>query len=171
MEIRFKGVKQERMEDAPFIGAAISAIGCEHNCLNCFNQHLKEYPTLIMESQDLIDNIITNPINEGIILSGLEWTLQLNEMIDLLHTAKLHRLKTMLYTGSDIDDFMDTWKYVCRFTSAHPLHDLLDYIKFGKYDEAQLSDTHYCHGVKLASKNQIILSVDELYEIRRMKYE
>ena len=39
--INYKTIVNERTEDAPFIGALISAIDCKFNCKKCFNQDIK----------------------------------------------------------------------------------------------------------------------------------
>jgi pyruvate-formate lyase-activating enzyme len=99
MIIRYKMMEHERFEDAPFIGCLISAIDCHINCKNCFNQHLKTYPTLTKDSKSIIEEIKSNPFENGIILGGLEWTEQPEEMLDLIESALNENLKVILYTG------------------------------------------------------------------------
>ena len=51
MIIKTKGIVHERVEDAPFMGALISAVDCNLNCKGCFNQHLKSLPNIEMDSE------------------------------------------------------------------------------------------------------------------------
>jgi len=168
MKIRYKTIEHERVEDSPFVGAIISAIDCWENCLNCFNGALKSLPTQETEASNIIAEVKSNPLNEGIILAGLEWTMQPEEMLNLLYTAKQLGLKTMLYTDMSGNDF-SRWFRVLQnsrslFCGVNHLanSDLslyLDYIKFGVYNEAKKSEQHYSCNVRLASTNQYIMKV------------
>lgn len=99
MKIRIKGIVHERVEDAPFIGALISAIDCNLNCKGCFNQHIKELETIEMDSEEILNKVLENPFNEGIILAGLEWSLQEEELRELVSLARKKGLKVMIYSG------------------------------------------------------------------------
>lgn len=142
MKIRYKTIEHERVEDAPFIGALISAIDCKFNCKNCFNQPLKKLQTLIKEDVEIINEIKSNPFNKGIILAGLEWTLQLSEAIALANKAHENNLLVMLYTGNVL------------FNKRYSHY--FDYIKIGLYKEELSTINHIEYGVTLASSNQHI---------------
>lgn len=147
--IRYKKLEHERVEDAPFVGALISACGCCFNCKNCFNQHLKQLPTIGSSPEAIIKEVLSNPFNKGIIFGGLEWTLQFDELVDLAKTAKENGLKTMLYTGHTFHSkemYFVTNKY-CEY---------FDYVKCGRYREDLATANHIEYGVTLASANQHI---------------
>ena len=150
MKIRYKLLEHERYEDAPFIGCLISSIDCHINCKGCFNQHIKEYPTLIKDTAEIIQEVKNNSFNEGIILAGLEWTEQPEEMRELIDVALSVELKVMLYTGLSENTFYE------RFPD---IQDLNIYIKFGNYQEQNRTDHNYQHGIKLASSNQKIREI------------
>lgn len=143
MKIRYKTIEHERIEDAPFCGALISAVNCKFNCKNCFNQPLKNQPTILKEEAEIINEIKSNPFNKGIIFGGLEWTLQTTELVRLARLAKENNLLTMLYTG-------------LSFISDRDITQYFDYIKCGQYDETQKIINHIEYGVTLASSNQHI---------------
>ncbi|MFA5558655.1 MAG: 4Fe-4S cluster-binding domain-containing protein [Methanofastidiosum sp.] len=149
MIIRTKGIFHERSEDAPFIGAMICAIDCKFNCPECFNQHLKELPILELDSLEIIDEITANPFNKGVILSGLEWTLQPEEMKELVALTRLSYLDVMIHTGM----LEEIFRY--KFPDIYYLKNI--YIKFGCYDKDLICNNNICYGVKLASKNQYII--------------
>lgn len=151
MKIHYKFIEHERFEDAPFVGALISAIDCHFNCKGCFNQYLKTQPTLEKSCEEIIQEIKNNPFNEGIILGGLEWTEQPEEAIDLIISAIAEGLKVMLYTGYTEEEFIKKFPEIYYSTPM--------YIKFGKYDENQKTNSNVTHQVKLATSNQIIKEI------------
>jgi pyruvate-formate lyase-activating enzyme len=146
--IRYKVIESERIEDAPFVGALISAIDCNFNCSNCFNQSIKSLPTQEKSAIEIINCVKSNSFNKGIILAGLEWTyLQSYEAIDLAYNAKENGLKVMLYTGRNFDDT----KIQALLSTG-----VFDYIKCGTYREELKTINHIEYGVTLASSNQHI---------------
>lgn len=145
--INYKLIEHERVEDAPFMGALISACDCKFNCKNCFNQGIKNMPTLSDTAENIIRQIKANPFNKGIIFAGLEWTLQFDECLTLAGLAKQEGLLTMIYTGSTDN----------RLLKALKLLGVFDYIKYGRYDESLKTANHLEYGVVLASTNQHIL--------------
>ena len=149
--ISYKGIIHERAEDAPFMGALIIATSCSNRCRGCFNQHLKDAETYLHYADEVIEEVKQNPFNDGIILGGLEWSEQPDDMIALVSCATAAQLKVMIYTGLTEEEFY-------RRVQSHYLHSC--YIKFGKYDEKHLSDNHTSFGVKLASTNQYIVHLD-----------
>lgn len=180
MKIRYKGIEHERKGDAPFVGALISAISCSFNCKGCFNKKLKREITMFATAEDLIDTVLSNPFNEGIILAGLEWTLQPLELLELCKVANQKGLKIMIYTGCDLEEFYKRiGKAVIRVTGADiPDDDVsvqtmvgrvtLDYfvsntyyIKTGTYDKNEKDDNYYSLGIKLSSKNQMVYEIKQ----------
>lgn len=145
--INYKLIESERVGDAPFIGALISACNCKFNCPNCFNQSIKTMPTITKSCQEIISKIKSNKFNQGIIFAGLEWTLQLIECIELAKMAKQNGLQTMIYTGSEDK----------RLIGSLELSGVFDYIKYGRYKEELKTANHIEYGVALASSNQHIL--------------
>ena len=145
--IQYKSITHERTEDAPFIGALICAIDCKFNCNNCFNQELKDLPNKEDTIQHIISEIKSNPFNKGIILAGLEWTLQSDEMRVLILEALENKLQVILYTGMTEDIFK---------IKFFDVYQLPIYIKFGQYDDCLSTNDNVQFGIKLASMNQYI---------------
>lgn len=147
--IRYRLIEPERFEDAPFVGALICAIGCPIGCPNCFNQHLKDLPIQTSSAQALIEQVQQNPFHEGIILGGLEWSAQPEELISLVETALAAELKVMIYTGLSLELFLN---------KVPQIRNLLGeiYIKYGSFHPEQ-PGYHSRFGVHLASGNQKIL--------------
>lgn len=149
--VSYKGIIHERTEDAPFMGALIIATSCNNRCQDCFNQHLKDAKTHLRYADEVIEEVKQNPFNDGIILGGLEWSEQPDDAIALISCATAAGLEVMIYTGLTEEEFY----------RRIPRHYLCNcYIKFGRYDEKCLSDSHTSFGVKLASTNQYIVHLD-----------
>ena len=145
--IKYKAIEHERVEDAPFVGALISACDCKFNCKDCFNQALKQIPTVTKSLQDVISEIRQDFFNSGVIFGGLEWTLQLDECIELAKLCKQQGLQTMIYTGNGFQS-----EIVKKLIKA----DCFDYIKCGRFVESLKTANHIEYGVVLASSNQHI---------------
>ena len=151
MNVNIKGFHDERIEDAPFIGCLVIAKDCSRGCKGCFNQHLKDIPTLEIGVEDIIKRVRMNPFNEGIILGGLEWTEQPSEMLAVMYAAARNKLQIMLYTSMTQDDFMR--RYYSNISELVQKTQL--YIKYGQYIQNRPKVTQY--GVTLASDNQYIV--------------
>lgn len=145
--IRYKLIEDERKAEAPFIGALLSAISCPYNCKGCFNQELKTLPTRKATAAEIIEQVMSNPFNQGIILGGLEWTAQPNELRELISAAIIMQIPIMLYTHMTEEEF------IVHFPEL--VHSQL-WVKFGAYEEALRTETNVQYGVKLASSNQYI---------------
>ncbi len=145
--ISYKGIEDERLGDAPFIGALLIAPTCTLQCPMCFHNDLKRQEPFISTSNRLIERIKSNPFHEGIIFGGLEWSDTPEELTQMVLAALEADLKVMIYTGRSEEHFQQY------------LPDLLHlpiWIKFGRYDVTLQSQTHYSMGIKLASTNQYI---------------
>ena len=146
--IDYKIIESERVEDAPFMGALISACDCKYNCPNCFNQKVKNLATISSSIEEILKIVKSNPFHKGIIFAGLEWSLQMNECIALATAAKDVGLQTIVYTGADQDS---------SIVKQYIKSNAFDYIKCGSYKEELTTANHIEYGVVLASSNQHIL--------------
>ena len=144
MMIRHKGIEHTVYGEAPFLAARICAIGCSRGCPGCHNEHLKNDDSLIriQEVQEIVEEVRSNFFNEGLVLGGLEWTEQVEEMQALIIACQVAGLEVMVYTGMTEEQFKEL-EVVGEF-----------WVKYGSYQEG--SQPHEMFGVKLASSNQII---------------
>ena len=190
MKINYKYIEHERTEDAPFVGALISAVDCKFKCKGCFNRDVKKMHTLKREAKDIIAEVKENPINEGIILAGLEWSLQPLELLDLVKEASAEGLKVMIYTGCELSQFHQRLGIACAdnvgmggfinngddrvsndvvygFIGTQMLDYNIPsdyYIKCGQYDKDNLVADRVQFGVTLASENQVIYKIEKAVE-------
>lgn len=147
MNIAIKGIFHERTEDAPFIGALICADNCFFKCKNCINEDIKQLKSIYMNETEIINKVLSNKFNKGVILSGLEWSLQPKEMIKLIYKAIENNLEVIVYTGLDIKKIL---------YKIPELKTKNIYIKCGKYDERKKTNNNIQYGVRLDTTNQKI---------------
>jgi hypothetical protein len=146
--IRYKGILHNILNDAPFIGALIIAPSCSKGCEDCFNDHLKTNGIFYeKKAEEIIEEVMENGLNKGIILSGLEWTESPESMEKLINEALENDLKVILYTHRNEEDF---------FKEFNELRNRPIYIKFGEFKKELKTETNKHYGVKLATDNQYI---------------
>lgn len=154
-------IEHERVEDAPFIGGLVCAVSCNIGCKGCFNEPLKKSNTLIASPKAVLDEVEGNPFNEGLILAGLEWSNQPEELIALVEEAVLREMPVIIYTGYAFEVFEMKVPGIKNIKG-----DIL--IKHGPYDQRFESDDHYIYGVKLATSNQRIDTLESLLNNQRL---
>ncbi len=105
----YKGIVHNIFNDAPFIGALIIANDCRMPCPDCLNEHLKaaEY-TVENSAEEIISMVKSNGLNEGVILSGLEWTEQPKDLVVLSQEALKRDLEVIVYTHHEKPDYYHT---------------------------------------------------------------
>lgn len=150
MLCKIKGFVDERIEDAPFIGCLVVANSCHRNCKGCFNQHLKDKPTITVDTEEIIQRVKKDPINQGIIFGGLEWAQQPYELYELILLAANNGLNVMVYTGCTEDELYPVIKPAIDISC----NKVDVYVKYGMYLRNRPKTTMY--GVTLASDNQYI---------------
>lgn len=151
MIIRHKGIYSPRF-DAPFIGTLISAISCPFSCEDCINDPLKDPTFDTIDCDEFLDSIANDPFIDGVIYAGLEWSQQSLELYFLLKGSIKRNLKVILYTWyPNLDTLCEALPFMKEFIGSGI------YVKFGKYDNKNLSHSDNVHyGVSLASNNQYI---------------
>jgi organic radical activating enzyme len=154
VQIRHKGIDYGVLSDAPFVGARICAIQCHEHCPGCFNQERIDEPYVTQDIDELFDEIKKHPINEGIILGGLEWSEQPDELRSLVLYAHAIGMQVIIYTHLDIKQFLE------QFWTLRELENV--YVKCGEYRQELEHYYDEQHDVTLASTNQIICKLSDL---------
>lgn len=142
-------IEHERVEDAPFVGALLSAIDCHIGCKECFNQHVKLMPTLYSTPKAIVQEVLTNPFNQGMIFAGLEWSEQPQELVMMVRECLEAGLEVMIYTGLSLDVFLKRVPELLEIKGSI-------YIKHGAYILEKATYDNESHRVRLASSNQHI---------------
>ncbi|MDN5351578.1 MAG: hypothetical protein PWQ12_497 [Clostridiales bacterium] len=146
--MKYKGIVHNILNDAPFIGAVVIANRCSMPCEDCINESLKsDVYTMEDSAEEIVETIQANGLNQGVILSGLEWTEQPEDLTNLVTAALNQHLEVMVYTHHSEKRF---------FEIVPGLIGKKIYVKFGLYDSNLRSDNHFSYDVKLATTNQYI---------------
>lgn len=156
MLIEYRGIVHEVMGDAPFIGAIVIAPYCNIGCKGCHNQHLLSVPIQHNTATEILDIIQANKFNDGIILSGLEWTFTPDAMESLVREAVGRKMKVMIYTGLDRNTFVRKLPNLCTYLRNNPV-----WVKFGAYDQGKRAKQYVSCGITLASRNQYVKQYGE----------
>lgn len=145
MKIRLKSIEHNIFGDAPFIATRLSGISCERGCVGCQHEHLKgDGGIQEVEAQDIIDSVLANPFDQGIVFGGLEWTEQPTELRELIELAQDNGLYVMVYTHLGPEEFI---KRMGRLSGI--------LVKHGPYVAG--GESHVDMGVRLPNKEQYIL--------------
>lgn len=146
--IKHKGIVQEVINQAPFIGAIIIAPSCTKGCKGCINEYLKTDGVFYYEEvEEILDKVQEHIFNEGIILAGLEWTESPDSLRKIVFSALGRKMEVMIYTYLTETEFKE------KFPEFEGLNI---WVKFGEYDERKKVEEYYSFGVRLATHNQYI---------------
>lgn len=98
MDVNLAGTIEDSIVDGPGLRFVIFFQGCLHNCPNCHNQdtHSIEINKLV-NIDDLINQIESNPLAKKVTISGGEPFLQYDVLLELCQKLKNYHL--WIYTG------------------------------------------------------------------------
>lgn len=98
--IRMAGLIEESTTDGPGIRFVIFAQGCTRNCPGCHNPHTHSLTGgTEISVEELLQKIESNPLLDGITLSGGEPFLQAKPLSILARQCREHGLNVVTYTG------------------------------------------------------------------------
>ena len=148
-----KGIIDEDMVNYKKICMTIEFPYCSFKCDKecgqpvCQNGALANSPEIRINSKDIVDRYINNPITSAIVYQGLE---PFDSYTDLLNLTKTFRQVTdddiVIYTGYKEEELKNSINELRKYKNI--------IVKYGRYIPNQ--DSHYDEllGVNLASDNQ-----------------
>jgi anaerobic ribonucleoside-triphosphate reductase activating protein len=102
--LRIAGVIDESIVDGPGIRFVVFTQGCRHNCPGCHNPHTHSFEGgSLVDVDDILKQMKTNPLLDGITLSGGEPFEQAKALGVLAEKAKALGYNVMTYTGYTFD--------------------------------------------------------------------
>ena len=108
MEIRIAGTVSESIVDGPGFRYTIFVQGCPHNCPGCHNPQTHDFNAgKVVDTDELFDECIENPLNKGVTFSGGEPFCQAKALYELGKRFKERGLPIWCYSGW-------TWKELWR---------------------------------------------------------
>jgi len=106
--LRLFGVAAESITDGPGIRYAIFTQGCPHYCPGCHNPESHSFTDGYLVSEEtIIGEILTNPLLDGITLSGGEPFMQAEELIPVAMAAEAHGLSVIIFSGYTYEELLE----------------------------------------------------------------
>ena len=165
MKLRIAGLEEESYVDGEGIRFAIFVQGCPHHCAGCHNPQTFDFDGgRLVELDDLIDRIKSNPLLSGVTLTGGEPLCQLRSLTELARTVKGMGLTVWCYTGFTFEELIGG---VEGLFDADEIKEFLSYVDVlvdGPYieDQRDLSLT-FC-----GSSNQRLIDIHRTLSARRI---
>lgn len=152
MLIRIAGITEDSIVDGPGLRLTVFVQGCPHHCLGCHNPETWDpFGGRYMDTQEIIAKMDSNPLLDGITLSGGEPFAQQEACTELAKAAHERGLNVWCYTGL-------TWEVYHAFGYVDlPFLDHIDVLVDGPYIESQRTLELPWRG----SKNQRLIDVQE----------
>jgi len=151
--IRIAGTVRESIVDGPGIRYVVFAQGCKHGCPGCHNPHTHSFDGgRLVEIDSIIHEIDSNPLLDGITLSGGEPFEQAGGFTKLAERVRQKGLNVMTYTGYTYEEIMEGSKLRPDWQS---LIENTDILVDGPFDANKKSLTLKFKG----SENQRIIDV------------
>ena len=99
-EIKLAGIVNDSITDGPGIRFTIFVQGCPRSCPGCHNPQTQclEGGTIVTTEQ-LLEKIKSNPLLDGVTLSGGEPMIWAEQLVDLAKEIKKLNLSLFCYTG------------------------------------------------------------------------
>lgn len=170
---------------APFVGANLVADFCSNGCKGCYGKKVRREYSMLLTPIEIIDFVKKDKRNDGIIFGGLEWSEQIDDMLELIVLAVEKDLKIMIYTHLTLIELYAIIGKSVREKTKYSVQDnpllsqndqeidshigalVLDkmitdefYIKCGEFKLDKVVDDYSQFGVKLASSNQVIYKIE-----------
>lgn len=153
--ILINGIVKESVVDGPGLRYTIFTQGCKHNCDDCHNPQTHDLNGGYEKSiQDIVLDVTSNPMLDGITFSGGEPLLHYNELFELSQRLKFMKpkLNIILYTGFTYEELLNRMKVIKHIKE---FIEMCDFIVDGRFIKNQQSD-----GLKFkGSANQNVYAI------------
>jgi anaerobic ribonucleoside-triphosphate reductase activating protein len=99
-QLRIAGIINESIVDGPGIRLVVFTQGCKHHCPGCHNPHTHSFDGgTLVEVDDIIKQVKSNPLLDGITLSGGDPFEQAEALSELAKKVKNMGYNVITYTG------------------------------------------------------------------------
>ena len=105
--MRIAGIVQDSIVDGPGLRFTVFTQGCPHHCEGCHNPatHDPDGGTE-MEVDEVIRQLLSNPLTDGVTLSGGEPFFQPAACFKIAHAAHEHNLNVWTYSGYTFEQLL-----------------------------------------------------------------
>jgi len=151
--MRVAGMIQDSIVDGPGLRFVVFAQGCDKNCEGCHNPESHDFNGGKEITVDkIVAEMLSNPLTDGLTLSGGEPFLQAEECAQLAAAAKSRGLNVWAYSGNTFEELLEISK---TDQAASRLLELTDVLIDGRFILAQRSLMIKWRG----SRNQRVLDM------------
>ena len=106
--IRIAGLVSDSIVDGPGIRYAVFTQGCAHGCKGCHNPDTWDFDAGTEVSIDkIVENVLKNPILDGVTLTGGEPFYQIDETYELAYKLKGLGINIIAFTGFKFEELME----------------------------------------------------------------
>ena len=124
--MRIAGLVQDSIVDGPGLRFVVFAQGCDKRCEGCHNpQSIDVNGGVEVPVDDIIMQLLSNPLTDGLTLSGGEPFLQAAECVKLAGAAKGKNLNVWVFTGYKFEELCEKAKTNPQVDSLLRLTDVL----------------------------------------------
>ena len=118
------------------------------NCVElCHGRGLDLDPTMQVNTHDLINRFLSNPITKAVVCSGLEPMDSYQELLEFIFQLRVFtKAPIVIYTGYEPNEIKDKISQLKKFENI--------YMKYGRFRPGQEKHWDEVLGVYLASDNQ-----------------
>lgn len=156
MNLKIAGIVDDSIVDGEGIRLTIFTQGCPHHCHGCHNPQTWSFSGgHEIDTEEIIEKVIANPLLSGVTFSGGEPFLQSAPLAEIAREVHALGLNVWSYTGFTLEQLE-------RRTDAHQLLNEVDMLVDGPYVEALRDLTLKFRG----SSNQRIINLNELRKER-----
>ena len=105
--MRIAGLVQDSIVDGPGFRFVVFAQGCAKHCEGCHNPGTWDSGGgMEMEVSDIIDQMLSNPLTDGLTLSGGEPFMQAKDCAAIAAAARERGLNVWTYTGHTFEELL-----------------------------------------------------------------
>jgi len=126
VKINLSGIVKESIVDGPGIRYVLFTQGCPHKCEGCHNPQTHNSNCGNLTAIDeIISDIIKNPLLKGITISGGEPFMQAKQISKLISKLDRNKLDVIVYTGYEFESLINTSNEYNGFKSLLNNSDIL----------------------------------------------
>lgn len=151
--MRIAGLVQDSIVDGPGLRFAVFTQGCPHRCAGCHNPESHD-PTggTEMSVDEVIQKMLSNPLTDGLTLSGGEPFHQPADCAELAAAARKAGLNVWTYTGYTFEELLNLSE-----PAVKKLLSLTDVLVDGRFELTERSLSLKWRG----SRNQRLIDVEK----------
>ncbi|MCD8028695.1 MAG: anaerobic ribonucleoside-triphosphate reductase activating protein [Erysipelotrichaceae bacterium] len=157
MKIRLYGTVNDSIVDGPGLRYTIFTQGCPHHCFGCHNPDSHDmHGGYIEDTHKIVQEILENPLLDGVTLSGGEPLLQPLPLIEIIKQVK--PLHIMIYSGYNYEEILQLGE------DQKQLLSLCDTLVDGRFDMSKRSLELLYKG----SSNQRIINIQKSLQCNKV---